>query len=293
MMENKTIAVIGATGSQGKGVVNALVKEGTFKVRAISRNPDNYSGKADEVVKADLTDLNSLAEAFKGSHGVFVVTNFWEGADEIAQGKIAIQAAKDAGVNHFIWSTLPDVEKISNSKFDVPHFTGKAKVDELVKEAGFKNYTFVQPPFYFQNLTGQMGAQTQQDGSIGWTLPIDPTVKGIHMSDINDLGKVVAGAFLNPEKVGNGSYLSLATEFNSFNDILDTFKANGKEYSFTQVPAEVFSSFFEGAGEIAQMLAYFEAHTYMGPYSEAQIQLAKEIATEEFTSLNEWINQNN
>lgn len=292
-MENKTIAVIGATGSQGKGVVNALLKEGTFKVRAITRNPENYSGEADEVLKADLTDLSSLVEAFKGAHGVFVVTNFWEGADEIAQGKIAIQAAKDAGVNHFIWSTLPDVEKISNGKFDVPHFTGKAKVDELVKEAGFENYTFVQPPFYFQNLTGIMGAQTQQDGSIGWTLPIDPAVKGIHMSDINDLGKVVAGAFLNPEKVGNGSYLSLATEFNSFNDILDAFKITGREYSFNQVPIEVFSSFFEGAGEIAQMLAYFEAHTYMGPNSEAQIQLAKEISTEEFISLNEWINQNN
>ncbi|MDH4295132.1 MAG: NmrA/HSCARG family protein [Cyclobacteriaceae bacterium] len=292
-MENKTIAVIGATGSQGKGVVDALIKEGNFKVRAISRNPDNYSGKAHEVVKADLTDLSSLTDAFKNAHGVFVVTNFWEGADEIAQGKIAIQAAKDAGVNHFIWSTLPDVEKISNSKFDVPHFTGKAKVDELVKEAGFENYTFVQPPFYFQNLTGQMGAQTQQDGSIGWTLPIDPTVKGIHMSDINDLGKVVAGAFLNPEKVGNGSYLSLATEFNSFNDILDAFKANGKDYSFDQVPTEVFSGFFQGAGEIAQMLAYFEAHTYMGPNSEVQIRLAKEIATEEFTSLNEWIKSTN
>jgi uncharacterized protein YbjT (DUF2867 family) len=286
-MENKTIAVIGATGSQGKGVVNALSKEGTFKVRVISRNPDNYSGKADEVVKADLTDLSTLTDAFKGSYGVFVVTNFWEGADEFAQGKIAIQAAKNAGVNHFIWSTLPDVEKISNGKFDVPHFTGKSKVDELVKEAGFKNYTFVQAPFYFQNLTGQMGAQTQQDGSTGWTLPIDPEVKRIHMSDINDLGKVVAGAFLNPDKVGKGSYLSLATEFNSFNDILDTFKANGKDYSFNQVPVEVFSSFFEGAGEIAQMLAYFEAHTYMGPNSEAQIQLAKEIATEEFNSLNE------
>lgn len=138
-----------------------------------------------------------------------------------------------------------------------------------------------------------MGAQIQQDGSTGWTLPIDPTVKGIHMSDINDLGKVVAGVFLNPDKVGNGSYLSLATEFNSFNAILDAFKANGKDYSFNQVPVEVFSSFFEGAGEIAQMLAYFEAHTYMGQNSEAQIQLAKEIATEEFTSLNEWINQNN
>ena len=291
-MEKKIIAVIGATGSQGRGVVNALIKEGTFKVRAISRNPNNYSGKTDEVMKADLTDLSSLTEAFKGSHGVFVVTNFWEGADEIAQGKIAIQAAKDAGVSHFIWSTLPDVEKISNGKFDVPHFTHKAQVDELISEAGFENYTFVQPPFYFQNLTGMMAAQPQQDGSVGWTLPIDPSVRGIHMSDINDLGKVVAGAFLNADKVGNGSYLSLATEFNSYNDILDAFKENGKEYSFNQVPVDVFSTFFEGAGEIAQMLAYFEEHTYMGPNSEAQIQLAKEVATEEFTSLNQWIKQN-
>ncbi|PSR08802.1 MAG: NmrA/HSCARG family protein [Bacteroidetes bacterium] len=271
---------------------NNLSSYATFKVRAITRNPDKYSGKADEVVKADLTDLSSLTAAFKGSHGVFVVTNFWEGADEIAQGKLAIQAAKDAGVNHFIWSTLPDVEKISNGQFDVPHFTGKAKVDELVKAAGFENYTFVQAPFYFQNLTGQMGAQTQQDGSTGWTLPIDPAVKAIHMSDINDLGKVVAGAFLNPDKVGNGNYLSLATAVNSFNDILAAFKANGKAYSFNQVPVEVFSSFFEGAGEIAQMLAYFEEYTYMGPNSEAQIQLAKEIATEEFNTLDNWIKHN-
>ena len=165
-MEKKIIAVIGATGSQGKGVINSIVKNGTFKARAVTRNPEKYSGKADEVVKADLTDLASLTEAFKNAHGVFVVTNFWEGADEIAQGKIAIQAAKDAGVNHFIWSTLPNVEKISNGKFDVPHFTVKAKVDELVKNAGFKNYTFVQAPFYFQNLTGQMAAQTQQDLSL-------------------------------------------------------------------------------------------------------------------------------
>ena len=292
-MENKIIAVIGATGSQGKGVVNSLIKDGTFRVRAVTRNPDNYAGKAHEVIKADLTNLNSLTDAFKNTHGVFVVTNFWEGADEIAQGKAAIQAAKNAGVNHFVWSTLPDVEKISSGKFDVPHFTGKAKVDELVKLADFEHYTFVQPPFYFQNLTGVMGAQPQQDGSIGWTLPIDPTKKGIHMSDINDLGKVVAGAFLNPEKVGNGSYLSLATEFNSFNDILDAYKANGKEYSFNQVPGEVFSTFFEGAGEIAQMLAYFETHSYMGPNSEGRIQLAKEIATENFISLKEWIKQNN
>lgn len=291
-MEKKIIAVIGATGSQGKGVIESIVKDGTFKTRAVTRNPEKYSGKADEVVKGDLTDLISLTEAFKNAHGVFVVTNFWEGADEIAQGKIAIQAAKNAGVNHFIWSTLPNVEKISNGKFDVPHFTGKAKVDELVKNAGFKNYTFVQPPFYYQNFSGMLGAQPKQDGSTGWTLPIDPSKKVIHMSDINDLGKVVAGAFLNPEKVGQGSYLALATELNSFNDILARYKANGKEYSFTQVPGELFSTFFEGAKEISEMMAYFEAHSYMGPNSENNILQANAISTESFTSLNEWIKNN-
>mgnify|MGYP003397941797 FL=1 len=291
-MEKKIIAVIGATGSQGKGVIDSIVKDGTFKTRAVTRNPEKYSGKADEVVKGDLTDLISLTEAFKNAHGVFVVTNFWEGADEIAQGKIAIQAAKNAGVNHFIWSTLPNVEKISNGKFDVPHFTGKAKVDELVKNAGFKNYTFVQPPFYYQNFSGMLGAQPKQDGSTGWTLPIDPSKKVIHMSDINDLGKVVAGAFLNPEKVGQGSYLALATELNSFNDILASYKANGKEYSFTQVPGELFSTFFEGAKEISEMMAYFEAHSYMGPNSENNILQANAISTESFTSLNEWIKNN-
>ena len=291
-MEKQIIAVIGATGSQGSGVVDALIKDGTFKVRAITRNPDKYQGRADEVVKGDLTDLETLTHAFKDAYGVFVVTNFWEGADELAQGKNAVEAAKKANVNHFIWSTLPNVERISHGQFDVPHFTGKEKVDELVKNAGFANYTFVQPPFYFQNLTGQMGAQIQQDGSIGWTLPIDPSKKVIHMADISDLGKVVAGAFLHPAKVGNGSYLSLATELNSFNDVLAVFKTNGKEYSFNQVPTEVFSNFFEGAGEIAQMLAYFENHTYMGPRSDDQIQLAKDVSIEKFTSLNDWIKQN-
>lgn len=292
-MEKKIIAVVGATGLQGKGVVNALVNSGTFKVRAVTRNPDAYKGKAHEVKQGDLTNIESLTKAFEGAHGVFVVTNFWEGANELEQGKIAVEAAKNAHVNHFIWSTLPNVEEISKNKFHVPHFTGKALVDKIVKEAGFQNYTFVQPPFYFQNLTGQLGAQTQQDGSLGWALPVDPSKKVIHMADINDLGKVVAGAFLNPEKVGKGSYLSLAADRYSFNDILTAFKANGKEYSFTHIPSEVFSKFpFQGADELAQMFSYFEESTYMGPNSEAKLQLAKEVSTDSYTTLNEWIKQN-
>ena len=292
-MEKNIIAVVGATGLQGKGVVSALIKEGSFKVRAVTRNPDKYKGKAHDVVKGDLTDLDSLTAAFKGAHGVFVVTNFWEGADEIAQGKTAIQAAKNANVDHFIWSTLPNVEEISKGQFDVPHFTGKAKVDEIIKNAGFVHYTFVQASFYFQNLIGQLGAQEQKDGSIGWALPVNPAKSVIHMADINDLGKVVTGAFINPEKVGKGSYLSLAAGCYSFNDILAAFRANGREYSFNFIHGKVFSKFpFKGADELAQMFAYFESHTYMGPNAVKQIELAKEISTEKFTSLIDWIKQN-
>ena len=292
-MNKKIIVVMGATGAQGKGVVNALVNEGAFNVRAITRHPEKYSGKAHEVVFGDLNDVQSLKDAFKNAWGVFVVTNFWEGIDEIAQGKNAVDAAKTAGIKHFVWSTLPDVESISSGEFNVPHFTGKAKVDDLVRNAGFKYYTFVQPPFYFQNFIHLMAPQPKQDGSTGWTLPIDPARKIFHMSDINDLGKVVAGAFLQPEKVGNGAYLSLAAELDSFNDVMKAYKTNGKEYSFTRVPAEVFSTFFEGAKEVAEMLMYFEKYTYMGPNSKPQIELAKKIATKEFVPFRDWISQNN
>ncbi len=292
-MEKKLIAVVGATGLQGKGVVNALKKNGSFTVRAITRNPDKYKGNADEVVLGELTNLTSLTNAFKGAYGVFVMTNFWEGADELTQGKLAIEAAKKANVTHFIWSTLPNVEAISKGKYDVPHFTAKAKVDEIVKTAGFIYYTFVQASFYFQNLVGQLGVQKQQDGSFGWALPIDPAKSVIHMADINDLGKVVAGAFLNPEKAGKGNYLSVAAGCYSFNDILSAYKENGKEFSFTYVPGEVFSKFpFKGADELTQMFSYFEESTYMGPNTDGQIRMAAEISTETFTSLEEWIKQN-
>ena len=292
-MEKKTIVVIGATGSQGKAVVNSLANQGIYNVKAMTRNPDKYSGSAPEVAKGDLDNLQSLKEAFKNAYGVFAVTNYWEGADEMAQVKNAIEAAKETGIQHFIWSTLPDVETISKAAFAVPQFTLKAKVDDFVKSAGFKYSTLIQAPFYYQNFIGALGPQPKQDGSTGWTLPLDPTKKSIHMSDINDLGKVVAGAFSQPEKVGNGNYLSLATDLYSFNDIIDAYKTNGKEYSYSQVPAEVFSTFFEGAKELAEMFGYFEKYTYMGPGSEKQIEMAKEIAIGEFVSLEKWISQNN
>src|SRR5438477_4731382 len=94
----KLIAVIGATGHQGGGVVRALQARGQFKVRALSRNPGKHRDLADEVVEADLDRPETLEAAFEGAHGIFLVTNFWEaGTDELEQATAAVRAAKDAG----------------------------------------------------------------------------------------------------------------------------------------------------------------------------------------------------
>src|SRR6267154_3039490 len=228
----KLIAVIGATGHQGGAVVRALQASGHFKMRALSRNPDKHRDLADEIVEADLNRPETLKPAFAGAHGVFLVTNFQEhGANELKQATAAVRAAKDAGIKHFVWSTLPDVEAISKGKFHVPHFTGKAKVDRIVKEAGFEYHTFVVAPFYYQNLIGVLGPQKQPNGSAGWTLPLDPIVRSIHMGDITELGDVVAGAFAHPDQAGHGEYLPLVGDFLSFNEMIDALNRRGNDFT--------------------------------------------------------------
>lgn len=291
--DKKLIAVIGATGHQGGGVVRALQAHGQFKVRALTRNPDKHRELAEEVVEADLNRPETLAAAFKGAHGVFLVTtSSLEGTDEREQGTAAVKAAGDAGVKHLIWSTLPDVQAISGNRFDVPHFTNKAKVDGIVKEAGFANHTFVIAPFFYQNLTGAMAPQQQADGSMGWALPLDPSVRCIHMGDIRELGAIVAGAFAHPDQAGHGEYLPLVGDFMSFDEIVDVLNREGHNFSFTQVPADVFATFFPGAAEIAAMLKYFEAHTYLGSDSSDQIALASKVAGREPTRFSTWAREN-
>jgi uncharacterized protein YbjT (DUF2867 family) len=259
----------------------------------VTRNPGKHPKLADEVVEADLNRPETLKPAFEGAHGVFMVTNFQEiGPDELKQATAAVRAAKDAGVQHFIWSTLPNAEAISGGKFDVPHFTGKARVEAIVKAAGFASHTFVIAPFYYQNLSGAFGPQKLPDGSLGWAVPLDPDVRCIHMGDINELGNVVTGAFLHADQVGNGQHLPLVGDFMSFNEIVKTLNRQGHEFSVKQVPKELFATFFPGAGEIAEMFSYFQAHTYLGSDSSDRIALANKIAGRQPTRFAAWAGVN-
>jgi NmrA-like family len=229
----------------------------------------------------------------RGAYGVFLVTNFWEtGTDERKQATAAVRAAKNAAVKHFIWSTLPDVEAISGGKFDVPHFTGKAKIDRIVKEAGFVHHTFVVAPFFYQNLMGAVAPQKQPDGTFAWALAIDPTMRAIHMGDITELGNIVVGAFAHPDEAGNGEYLPLVGDLMSFNEIVDTLNRQGHKLSFKQVPKDVFAAFFPGAAEVAEMFSYFQAHTYLGSSWSDEIALADKIAGSRPSKFATWARAN-
>lgn len=289
----KLIAVVGASGAQGGGVVRALQARPGFAVRALTRRPRDLRLDASEVVEADLTRPDSLARAFQGAHGVFLVTNFWEKSalSEQEQARNAIRVARDAGVQHLVWSTLPDIGAISGGAFKVPHFTGKAEVDADVKAAGFPAYTFVEAPFYFENLTSVFAPEPQPGGGKAWLLPLDPNARCLHIGDVADLGKVVAGAFEKPEAAGRGQHLSIASALVSFGEIAATLRAQGHDVAFRQVSEEAYAT-FPGAEELVAMFRYWEKFTYFGPDAEAKIALARAIAGEPFAEFADWARRN-
>jgi NmrA-like family protein len=105
--------------------------------------------------------------------------------------------------------------------------------------------------------------QKQAHGTVGWALPLDPDARCIHMGDITELGNIVAGAFAHPDEAGNGEYLPLVGDFMRFNEIVGTLNRQGHNFSFKQVPKEVFAALFPGAAEAAETFRYFQLHTYL------------------------------
>jgi hypothetical protein len=112
------------------------------------------------------------------------------------------------------------------------------------------------------------------------------------MGDITELGRIVVGALAQPELAGHGEHLPLVGDFLSFNEIVATLGRQGNKFSFKRVPREVFAGWFPGAEGIAAMLAYFEAHTYLGSDSRDAIALANEVAGRQPTKFAAWARTN-
>jgi uncharacterized protein YbjT (DUF2867 family) len=295
-MTKRTIAVVGGTGSQGGGVVDALVASGHYAIRVASRNPASAAAEAlkkrgVQVVRGDLLEPSSLRAAFEGAHGAFLVTNFWDPSQmqkEKEIGDAAVKEARAAGVQHLIWSTLPDAEKLTGGRLTLRHFTSKARVDAAVEAAKFPRHTFVQAPFYFQNLMGAMAPQPLPTGGRGWAVPMDPAARVIHAGDVKDVGRAVAAAFSADDTLRDGSYLAVCGGVYSWNDFVSTLNAQGHAVRVQQVPAEAYDTLFPGAPEMREMFQYFEQCFYFGPERGPRIAAANALCPTGFVGFSEW-----
>jgi uncharacterized protein YbjT (DUF2867 family) len=270
MTDRKVIAVVGATGAQGGGLVRAILAdpEGGFACRAITRDPNKDQARAlaalgADVVQADLDDLDSLTKAFAGAHGAYCVTNFWEhfsGEKEKAQARNMAEAARAAGLRHVIWSTLEDTRKLMaasdtrmpmlQEKYRVPHFDAKAEADAYF--AGLP-VTYLVASFYWDNLyTFGLAPKKGDDGVYRWAFPMgDKRLAGIAAGDI---GKAAYGIFkAGPHYIGKtvgivGENLTLdqmSEKLSKGFDILVKYHA---------VEADAYRGFgFAGADELGNM----------------------------------------
>ena len=274
MAKAKTIVVVGATGAQGGGLVRAILSdpEGGFHVRALTRDPASENAKVlaasgAEVIGADVDDEESLSRAFEGAWGAYCVTFFWNHFSpekERAQAAAMAGAARRAGLQHVIWSTLEDTRRwvpLSDDRmptlmgvYKVPHFDTKGESDHLFTDAGIPT-TFLLTSFYWDNFINfGMGPRKGPEGILGITFPMgDRKLPGIAAEDI---GRCAYGIFRRPELIGKtvgvaGEHLTGAEMAAAFT------RALGQEVRYNEVPPEVYRGFgFPGADDLGNMFQF-------------------------------------
>ena len=232
----RLILVTGATGKQGGAVARSLLDRG-FRVRALTRDPHKWKAQAlaeqgAEVVQGDMDERSAMDQALEGTYGVFSAQNFWEtGYDrEVKQGKTVADAAKAAGVEHFVYSSVGSAHRQTG----IAHFESKWEVEEHVRESGLP-YTIVRPAFFMQNW------EWMREYILGGTLaqPLDPDKPFQHVA-VEDVGAFAAMAFEHPDE-WIGREIDLAGDEQTMPEIAETFRrVIGKGVDYYQVPWDQF-----------------------------------------------------
>jgi uncharacterized protein YbjT (DUF2867 family) len=275
MSDKRIIAVLGATGNQGGGLVNAILEDpdGPFTVRAITRDTGSEKARAlaargAEVVEADLGDVDSLRRAFAGAHGAYVVTNYWESMSpqvELAQAGNAALAAKDAGVEHVIWSTLEDTRAdlpledprlpVLEESYTVPHFDAKAEADQVFLDLGVPT-TFLRTTFYWEAFLQGFAPQRGEDGRLVLSLPMaDSPLAGIAAADI---GRVALAIFTRGKEF-IGATVSIAGEHLTGVQLAEAFAdLYGEPVVYQPMSYDQFRAIgIPAAAEIGNMFQYY------------------------------------
>ncbi|NKE57707.1 NmrA/HSCARG family protein [Lentzea sp. PSKA42] len=287
MSEKKIIAVVGATGEQGGAVARALLADGEFAVRALTRSVASAAAQklaelGAEVVAADLYDVDSLRKAFDGAYGAFLVTPFFthlSAAKELEEVTNLVDAAK--GLRHVVWSTLEDTREVIaldddrmptlDEKYKVPHFDVKGgEADALFEQAGLPT-TYVRMSFYWNNLLRDLAPRRAADGTLTLSLPMgESKLSGIAGEDI---GKAVMSVFKRPsETIGHtlglsGEHLTGQQVAQAFSEVL------GEEVKYEPMSHNDFRALgFPAAVELGNMFQYYaEFPEHILPRRDAEL----------------------
>jgi uncharacterized protein YbjT (DUF2867 family) len=275
MAEDRIIAVLGATGAQGGGLLRAILADpgGGFRARALTRDVDSEKARelarlGAEVVAADVDDEASIQRAFEGAHGAFCVTFFWHHMSpekELAEASAMARAAKAAGLRHVIWSTLEDTRRwvpldddrmpTLMGKYKVPHFDAKGEADQVFRDLGVPT-TFLLTSFYWENLIYfGAGPKPGPDGVLAITMPMgDKKLPGMAAEDI---GKAAYAIFKRgPELVGRT--VAIAGEHLTGAEMAAALtRALGREVRYNEVSPETYRSLgFPGADDLGNMFQF-------------------------------------
>ncbi len=276
MAGKKIIAVVGATGGQGGGLVRAILADpsGDFAARALTRKVDSEKARelaelGVEVVAADLDDGKSLEQAFAGAHGAYCVTNFWEHFSpdkEMAQARAMAAAARAANLRHVIWSTLEDTRRwvpLSDDRmptlmgrFKVPHLDAKGESDHFFGDAGVPT-TCLLTSFYWDNLIHfGMGPKKGPDGVLAFTLPMgDRKLPGM---SVEDIGRCAHGIFKKGRDYADKTVGIAGEHLTGAQMAAALSKALGAEVRYNAVTPEAYRGFgFPGAEDLGNMFQFF------------------------------------
>jgi uncharacterized protein YbjT (DUF2867 family) len=316
MTNKKIIAVVGATGVQGGGLLRAIMADpdGRFTARALTRNADSGRARAlaspgVEVIEADLDDETSLRKAFDGAYGAYVVTNFWaqrtpeqeqartRAEMELDQAAAAARAAKDTELRHVVWSTLEDTRphfarlgsNVPNAlgNYKVPHFDAKAEADASFTALGVPT-TFLQTTMYYEALLQGLGPHRDANGELVLTLPMADKRWALIAGE--DIGKTALGVLRGGEEF-IGKTVSIAGTLATGEELAATFTAAlGEKVVYRPMTTDQMrASGQPGTLETANMFQFYsDASDYFTAVRD--LDLVREL-NPELQTLDSWLTQ--
>lgn len=305
-MAKKIITVFGATGNQGGSVARTFLQDPKLKadwtVRAVTRDTtkpaaQKLAAQGAQVVSGDLDSSPTLIAAMTGATAVFGVTNYWEHLDkarETTQGKNLVDAAKATNVSHLIWSSLPNVTKLSKGTLThVYHFDSKAEVEEYARASGVPS-TFFHAGFYMSNVPSMM-MRPGADGAWTFAMPI-PEEAPVPVYDTEDTGKYIKAAILNRE-AALGKQILGATEYMTLGEMVDAFKKvfpeAGKTARYEQVTDEAHRGVLLQSGMpefvVEDLMENFEMFRRFGYYFGEGLDETHKLVEDKLTTYEEFL----